>query len=563
MLARLKVSTKVFAVLGVMAAVAAGISVASILALGALKEAAENINVSATEIRTAARMNRNLVELNRGEYRVAADPSDYDTVLPVIQTAQKEMQAALQALKQTADDDQTRMLTQIEADAARYAQLNAATLAVAAKHRDMDISAAQQEIIAQVQNSRALADQLRKQMGDFVLYTDRYGDRVAAEADAMAATVQMAITIFALGGILVGGVLGWIVSSKGVVGPLTRAVQALRRLADGDLSTEIVGQERKDEIGDVARTMVIFKDNALERQALQAEQERENQAKLARAETVSTMIATFETEVAEALSVMTAAATELEATANSLSASSEETSRQASSVSAASEQASVNVQTVASATDELTATVNEVARQMGEARGVADEAAGSAREAQKMVSGLNEAGQKIAEVIGLISGIADQTNLLALNATIEAARAGEAGKGFAVVAAEVKQLANQTSTATGEIQAQVDNMQSTIGHAVTSISRIAEVIYKLNDMAAAVAAAVEQQTAATSEISRNASEAARGTGEVSSNIVGVNDAAETTSAGASQVLTSSQELARQSTGLRGSISRFIEGVKAA
>ncbi|MBU0726270.1 MAG: HAMP domain-containing protein [Alphaproteobacteria bacterium] len=563
MLARLKVSTKVFAVLGVMALVAAGISIASMLALKQLSDAADKINVSATEIRTAARMNRNLIELNRGEYRVAADPGDYDEVLPAVQNAQKEMVAALDALKLTADTDQAAMLTQIESGIRHYSELSAATLKVAAKHRGVDVSSAQEEILAQVQKSRSAADALRRQMSDFVIYTDKFGDRTAAETAALASTVQTLIAGFALGGILLGGLLGWIVSSKGVVGPLTRAVQALRRLADGDLSTEIHGQERRDEIGDVARTMVIFKDNALERQALQVEQDRENQAKLDRAEVVSQMIATFETEVGEALSVMSAASTELEATANSLSASSEETSRQAATVSAAAEEASVNVQTVASATDELTATVSEVARQMGEARSVADQAAESAQEAQNRVKSLTEAGQKIAEVIGLISGIADQTNLLALNATIESARAGEAGKGFAVVASEVKALASQTSNATGEIQAQVNNMQATIDDAVTAISSIAEVIFKLNDLSSAVAAAVEQQTAATSEISRNATEAARGTGEVSSSIVGVNDAAETSSAGAVQVLSSSQELARQSTGLRGSVSRFIDGVRAA
>ncbi|HET8727956.1 MAG TPA: HAMP domain-containing methyl-accepting chemotaxis protein [Alphaproteobacteria bacterium] len=360
----------------------------------------------------------------------------------------------------------------------------------------------------------------------------------------------------------VGAVLA-VTLARGIAGPVKLMTVSMGRLAAGDTAVEIPAQGRKDEIGAMAAAVQVFKENAVERERLAMEQAAEQKAKEARAETVARVIERFDAEVSEALQVVTSASTELEATAHSLSSSSEETSRQATGVASASEQASANVQTVAAAAEEMATSIREVARQMDEAREVAGTASSEAETAQGHVRGLKDAGQKIGEVIELISSIAAQTNLLALNATIEAARAGDAGKGFAVVASEVKGLANQTAKATEEIGTQVTAMQGTIDGAVHASNRIAEVIFKLNDMATAVASAVEQQTAATGEIGRNAQEAAKGTEEVSSNITGVTQAAESSAAGATQVLSAASSLSEQSARLKRHVDQFIDDVRTA
>ncbi|MDR6775556.1 MULTISPECIES: methyl-accepting chemotaxis protein [Azospirillum] len=334
-------------------------------------------------------------------------------------------------------------------------------------------------------------------------------------------------------------------------------------MADGDLSVDITGADRRDEVGDIARALAVFKENALDRQRIQAEQEAEAERKLARADKVSETIRLFDREVNDALTVMSAASAALETTAHSLSATAEEASGQMAAVGSAARQTASNVQTVAAATEELTSTVQEVSRQMNEARNFASEAARQAEQAQGQVGALTESGQRINDVIDLIQGIASQTNLLALNATIEAARAGEAGKGFAVVASEVKQLATQTSQATDEIRSQVSAMQTTIGGAVSGIQSIAAVIYRLNEMATMVAAAVEQQGAATAEIGRNAVEAAQGTAEVTLNIGRLKFASESTATGSNQVLQSAQRVAERAVALKAGIHAFITEVKEA
>jgi len=380
-----------------------------------------------------------------------------------------------------------------------------------------------------------------------------------AQTIGSAQILALVVSAAALG----AGALLSILLARGIAGPVRLMTSAMGRLAAGDTAVEVPAQGRKDEIGAMAAAVQVFKDNAIERQRLEAQQEQERKAKEARAEAVARAIERFDAEISEVLHVVTSAATELEATAQSLSSTSEETSRQATGAASASEQTSANVQTVAAATEEMSSSIQEVARQMEEARRVADAASSEAEIAQDHVRGLKDAGEKIGEVVELISAIAAQTNLLALNATIEAARAGEAGKGFAVVAGEVKSLASQTAKATEEIGGQVAAMQGTIDGAVQAINRIAEVIFKLNEMAAAVASAVEEQTATTSEISRNAVEAARGTGEVSSSIAGVTQAAETSAAGAAQVLSASRSLSEQAARLKQYVDSFVDGVRAA
>jgi methyl-accepting chemotaxis protein len=271
----------------------------------------------------------------------------------------------------------------------------------------------------------------------------------------------------------------------------------------------------------------------------------------------------FEATVKSVVGAVATAATEMRASAQTLSATAEETSRQANAVSEAVEHASTNVQTMASATEELSASVAEIARQVTESSTITREAVGEAENTNATVQTLAEIAQKIGDVVKLISEIAGQTNLLALNATIEAARAGEAGKGFAVVASEVKSLANQTARATDDIRAQIEGIQDATGRTVTAIGNIGKTIGRLSEIAGVIAAAVEQQGAATREIADNARMVAQSTSEVSGSIKGVTEASAETGSGAGQVLTAAGELSKQSEVLRSEVDGFLGALKGA
>jgi methyl-accepting chemotaxis protein len=387
------------------------------------------------------------------------------------------------------------------------------------------------------------------------VYVDDVDARVYEETLLIGGILLLAL-------LLSGGIA--VLIGRGITRPLALLCGTMDRLAGGDKEVDVPFAERRNEIGRIARAVEVFKASMVEADRLRAEQvEAEARAAAEQRAALIRVADGFETSVGGIVRAVASASTEMEQTTKSMAASVAETNEQASAVAAASTEASANVQTVASASEELSASIGEIGQQVSRSAQIAGQAVEEARRTNDTVESLSRAAQKIGDVIQLIQEIAAQTNLLALNATIEAARAGEAGKGFAVVASEVKSLATQTAKATEEIGQQIEAIQSSTGDAVSAIRSIGGTITELNQIATTIAAAVEEQGAATQEIARNVQEAAKGTSDVSRSIVGVTRASGEVGQAVDQTLAAAGELSEQAEGLRREVDGFLATVRAA
>jgi methyl-accepting chemotaxis protein len=388
--------------------------------------------------------------------------------------------------------------------------------------------------------------------------TEDYAGGQAAEA-MWKVYEQVVLVVLFLG----FGAASMILTITRVARPMATITKAMGVVAGGDLACAIPFARRTDEIGDLARALSVFRDNALAKARIEAAQRENQEHAEQRQREIERHIAQFEGSISRALDGLRHATGEIRTASDTVSATADATDRQAAAVTIAASEASVNVNTVATASEQLSASVAEIARQVGQAAEVAERAVGDTRRADSTMQGLAEGAQKIGEVVQLINAIAGQTNLLALNATIEAARAGDAGKGFAVVASEVKSLATQTGKATGDIAAQVGAIQQATKSAVNAIKDVARIIAQVNDISASIASAVAEQGAATTEIGRNTQEAARRTKLAANNIVGVSAGAAKTGKAAEQVLAAVAELSTTSERLRAEVDTFLAGIRAA
>jgi methyl-accepting chemotaxis protein len=404
--------------------------------------------------------------------------------------------------------------------------------------------------------------EIMRPIDDFFVLLDQRTTGTIASETATADTYR-AVVLAALGLLIAAvSVTAYIIFAR-VLRPLERQRQVMAVLARQDTSIEVPDLARADEIGEMANAVQTFKGNLIETARLQAEQAKVAGEREQRAAAMEKLVRDFDSKVETVLVTVDQSVGEMRATAGSMGTIAKDTSERIGAVANASQEASGNVQTVAAAGDELSASIGEISRQVTQSTAITSEATATAQSTDQQVQSLVLVVEKIGDVVRLISDIAGQTNLLALNATIEAARAGEAGKGFAVVASEVKSLANQTARATEEIGAQIGGIQSATQKSVQSIRAIIDVITRIDESSTAIAAAIEEQGAATREISRNVQQAAASTQDAARNVEGVTDAAQRTGAAAGEVGAAADQVAHKVSELRNEVAGFLAKVRAA
>jgi methyl-accepting chemotaxis protein len=409
---------------------------------------------------------------------------------------------------------------------------------------------------------KSFAD-IEKLTDDLITSSSDSKDRAIARAGMKLEQQQLtmvALLVVAFAGIVVSFLIG-----RNISRPVVAMSRAMRELATGNFEVQLPGLDRRDEVGQMAHAVQEFKVQAIakaERDTAEREEKNREQQAARRAE-LHNLAESFETAVGNIIEKVSSASNELENSAVILTKSSAATQQLSTVVATASEETSANVQSVASATEEMASSINEIGRQVADSNRIANEAVDQAQKTDVRIAELSLAANRIGDVTQLITTIAEQTNLLALNATIEAARAGDAGRGFAVVAQEVKALAAQTAKATSEISTQIAGMQAATQVSVLAIKEISGTIGRVSEIAAAIAAAIEEQGAATQEITRNVQQAAIGSTQVATSIADVNRGAGDTGSASSQVLSSAQLLSNENKRLKAEVIKFLATVRAA
>jgi methyl-accepting chemotaxis protein len=399
-------------------------------------------------------------------------------------------------------------------------------------------------------------------LAKLVELNDKGAETAGQGADASYRNAILLMTLI-LGGAIVLGLGAAIYMVRDIRQGIGSILKPMGQLTDGELSVEIPHQGEATEIGRIASALQIFKQALVAKQASDEAARAEEALKAARAQRISTATGDFETMIGELVDSLSSASTELEASATTMTKTSDGTMSLSDSAASASRAVTDNIQAVAAATEEITSSVNEIGRQVHESNRIASTAVSQAQKTDESIARLSLAAGRINDVVKLIREVAEQTNLLALNATIEAARAGEAGRGFAVVASEVKALATQTAKATAEIDAQVADMQTATAESVAAIKEIGSTITLISEVSSAIAAAVEQQGAATQEIARNVQQSAQLSTQVASGVTEVKRGSSETSGAAGEVLTAAQSLARESDHLKSQVETFLDTVRAA
>jgi methyl-accepting chemotaxis protein len=564
-IANMRIWMKCMLPLGVLAVAAAAVAVFMSNRMGAIDTSySDLIDRDAKSAIEAVRSDTNTSDIWALSYQaiVEPDPAILKDLLKQMAGKSEEYQGHLTKVQQTFPHDQ-----EIAAKTQRLSEAFAKVREIAGRAGAVSADKDRGGAPAALKIMHDEFEPANKLLGDtsdvfskaLVTQLDRRSDELTASTNATR-TQSMVLALLA---VAASGAIGLWVALRGIVVPLGALNDTMRKLSARDWDATIVGQDRRDEIGAMARMMDGFRHSGVEADRMAAAEQAAQQVQAQRTQRLEAMLKNFETRIGGVVGAVSTAATQLEATAQGMSGSAAQTNQQAESVSSAAGMASAGVQTAAAAAEELVTSIGEISRRIADSVTLTGEAVAEARRTDGVVKALAEGAAKIGQVVELITRIAGQTNLLALNATIEAARAGEAGKGFAVVASEVKSLAHQTATATEQITTHIGHIQSATSEAVAAIRAISGKIEDISANSASIASAVEQQGAATSEIARNVQQTASNTETVTHNIAGVSRAIGETGSAAVQVLSAAGELSKRADQLSQEVDSFVNDVRAA
>lgn len=522
-------------------------------------------DVSAKELDRAHEVLERTMEISLALREIAHDPKQ-----EIISKHRKEQEnvkdfyekeAAF--LRTSADEKQLAMLQTVEASFRNYLAITDKFLTAAGRVGAMPTEEDIYRLNTMMEESIPANRELRRLLVEYIDYASAQSAQAAEEATQTFDSSSRDLILASLGAVALGVILGCFIAIKGIARPLGDAVGNLNALIQDDLSVEIKNADRKDEVGAVAQAAQTFKEVLIKNKAMAEAEKLEVEKKLQRQQRMAELIATFDGTATQTVATVASASTQLSQTAENMSEVASNTNQQSIEVASASEQASHNVQSVASAAEEMAATVQEISRQISMSNDIVRQAMLKAEEADNSSRELVDMSKSVGTIATLIEDIAGQINLLALNATIESARSGEAGKGFAVVANEVKNLATQTAKATEQIRQQLDAVQKTAVSVADMLGGVRESISEVSQSSAAIAAAVEEQSAATHEIVSNMNTATQGVEQINSGIFAIKGGTDSTTAATREVLDAAKVLSIQAERMDTEVKSFLSNIQSA